>query len=250
MSRFATTRWSIILDARDGPEASRRSLELICRDYRRPVLAYIRHSPHASGDAEDLAQEFFARLVERRWDLDADPARGRFRALVLTALRRFLSDMHSARVAAKRGGGWQTLRLDADESVLAAPAQSSPEAVFDREWALTVLQRALDRLRDEAAAAGRAELFDHLSEFVVEPAENEDYRQLAEALGMRANTIAVSVHRLRGRLRVLARDELRQTVSSEQALDAELAHLRHALGGMPPEDGAPAAAPRPGLPLR
>ena len=104
MSPFATTRWSLILDARTGPDSARRAMEEIYRAYRGPVLAYVRRSGCTEGDAEDLVQDFFARLLEKRWDVGADPARGRFRTYMLTALRRFLLDAHDAATARKRGG--------------------------------------------------------------------------------------------------------------------------------------------------
>ena len=140
MSQFATTRWSLILDARGAPEDARPALEEICRAYRGPVLSYVRRAGHAGADAEDLTQEFFARLLERRWDERADPARGRFRSFLLTALKRFLIDQHAARTAQKRGGA---LSHDDDGlETIAGPEALSPEAAFERAWAATVIERA------------------------------------------------------------------------------------------------------------
>lgn len=229
MTRFVTTRWSQILASHQGPEGARRALEAICIAYREPVLAYIRHHGYGVGDAEDLAQEFFARLVERRWDMEADPGRGRFRALLLTALRRHLSDQLAARHAQRRGGGRVPLDADDPRLALAGAAHESPEHAFDRTWALTLLQRAFERLQREAVAAGKGEQFERLAEFIAEPAVGKDYRALGAALGLRSNTLAVTVHRLRLRLRELVREELLETVGSEHDLDAEMAHLRGAL---------------------
>lgn len=227
MSQFATTRWSLILDARGAPGAARPALEEICRAYRAPVLSYVRRAGHASADAEDLTQEFFTRLLERRWDERADPARGRFRSFLLTALKRFLIDQHAARSAQKRGGA---LSHDDDSlDAIAGPEALSPEAAFERAWAATVIERAFARLGEEAAGNGRGELFARLAPYLAEPAEAADYRRLAETLGMRANTLAVSVHRLRLRLRELVRAEIADQTDGPESAASELATLRQAL---------------------
>lgn len=226
MSPFATTRWSLILDARTGPASARRALEEIYRAYRGPVLAYVRRSGHGDAEAEDLVQDFFARLIEKRWDTGADPARGRFRTYMLVALRRFLHDAGDAAHAAKRGGG----QLRVDESALAAlPSAQSPERAFERAWAITVIERAYTKLREETRGNGREALFEQLAPFLGETAGASEYRALGEQLGMRPNTIAVSVHRLRTRLRALVRDELADQVDGPDAVDAELRVLRAAL---------------------
>ena len=226
MPGFATTRWSLILDAHLGPEAALDALEQICRDYRGPVLSYVRRCGYSAADAEDLTQEFFTRLLERRWHTNADPARGRFRSYLLTALRRFLLDAKDSASARKRGGGH--LRVDTEDAigVLAAPSTESPEQAFTRNWMNTVLERAVHRLRNEAIAAGKGELFQRLNGFIAEPPDASGYRALALELNLRANTIAVNVHRLRQRLRTLVRLELLQTVADPAALDDELRELR------------------------
>ncbi|ODS64513.1 MULTISPECIES: sigma-70 family RNA polymerase sigma factor [unclassified Arenimonas] len=228
MSRFATTRWSLILDARGAPETARPALEEICRAYRSPVLSYVRCSGHGAADAEDLTQEFFARLLERRWDARADPARGRFRSFLLTALKRFLLDQRDAARTLKRGGGSRHAGEDALDDV-GDELALSPEAAFERAWAATVLQRAFERLAAEAEKAGRGQLFSRLSPFLAEPAEASEYRELADTLGMRANTLAVSVHRLRLRLRELVREEIADQTDGPESAAVELATLRQAL---------------------
>lgn len=228
MSQFATTRWSLILDARTGQDRAREALEEICRAYRAPILGFVRSSGHAGADAEDLTQEFFTRLLERRWDERADPARGRFRSFLLTALKRFLMDQHDARIALKRGGHLRAAGDDALEDI-AGPEALSPEAAFERAWAATVIERACERLREETERAGRGDLFARLSPYLAEPAEATEYRALAEELGMRANTLAVSVHRLRLRLRELVRAEIADQTDGPEAADSELRTLRKAL---------------------
>ena len=229
---FATTRWSLILDARTGPEAGRVALEQICRDYRGPVLSYVRRQAHLlalpGADAEDLTQEFFARLLEQGWHARADPSRGRFRSYLLTALRRFLSDARDSAGAQKRGGG--QLRVNGEGAIdgLAAAGSESPEQAFTRHWMKTVIERAMQKLEAETRAAGKGDLFARLSGFLGETPEAAVYQRLGEQLGMRANTIAVGVHRLRQRLRALVREELLQTVADPQALDEELLELRGA----------------------
>lgn len=231
MSPFATTRWSLILDARTGPDSARKAMEEIYRAYRGPVLAYVRRSGRADAEAEDLTQEFFARLLERRWDTSADPARGRFRTYMLTALRRFLLDAQDAAHAQKRGG--DRMRVDAEEALAALPSAQSPERAFERAWALTVIERAYAALRDETRHAGRAALFEQLAPFLGETAGAAEYRDLGERLGMRPNTIAVSVHRLRLRLRELVRRELADQTDGPDAVEAELRVLREALQAEP-----------------
>lgn len=229
MSRFATTRWSLILDARTGPEAAREAMEEICRAYRSPVLAYVLRSGRAAPDAEDLTQEFFARLLERRWDEAADPARGRFRAFLLTALKRFLLDAQDAAQAQKRGGQQRQVDWEDAGDTFAAPSSQSPDLAFERAWAITVIERAYDRLREEAGRAGRQALFARLSPFLGEAAEAADYQRLGDELGLRPNTVAVSVHRLRLRLRELVREEIADQTEGPHAVESELRVLRAAL---------------------
>jgi RNA polymerase sigma-70 factor (ECF subfamily) len=226
MNGFATTRWSLILDARTGPEAGRVALEQICRDYRQPVLSFVRKHGYHGPDAEDLTQDFFARLLEQGWHARADPSRGRFRSYLLTALRRFLSDARDSAGAQKRGGG--QLRVSADETfaTLTAPGSESPEQAFTRHWMKTVVERATQKLEKEVQAAGKQDLYAQLQSFLGEAPDPSAYRELGERLGMRPNTIAVGVHRMRQRLRALVREELLQTVSDESSLDEELKELR------------------------
>jgi RNA polymerase sigma-70 factor (ECF subfamily) len=228
VTRFATTRWSLILDARQA-DTSRDALEEICRAYRAPVLAYVRRHGYSQADAEDLTQDFFARFLERRWDAELDPLRGHFRAFLLLAIKRFLITAYEAAHAIKRGGG--LVRLDAGDQLegVEAPHAESPEQVFQREWALTVLDRSFSRLRNEAQHAGKEELFNQLSPYVAERPAAEEYHRIAEELGLRANTVAVAVHRMRARLRELVREELAETCSGRATIDAELHALRDTL---------------------
>lgn len=217
----------MILDARH-PEVARRALEDICRAYRGPVLTYIRRAGYPIDEAEDLTQEFFVRFLEGRWDEGADPARGHFRGLLLISLKRFLINADHAAHARKRGG--DTLHLDFDdEPNVAAPDSDSPDQAFERAWVFTVLERSFARLRMEAQSAGKAELFEQLSPYVAERPLADDYQRIAAQLGLRTNTVAVAVHRLRTRLRELVREELADTCAGPDGVEAELAALRETL---------------------
>lgn len=229
MSRFETTRWSLVLGAAGEPQQARAALDTLCRTYRRPVFAYIRRHVSGSDAAEDLTQAFFLEFVEHAWHARADPARGRFRAYLLTAVRRFLVDQHVATRRLKRGAGVVFESIDADGAGDVA-GSDDPEAAFDRDWALAVLDAALARLRDEAEAAGKLALFEHLREFLTERPADADYERTAAALGLRRNTLAVAVHRLRHRLRELVRAEIGETAHGREAMSQEMRELRAAFG--------------------
>lgn len=232
MSRFNTTQWSVVLGAQGTGDAARAALESLCRTYRPPVLAYISSRGYRSDVAEDLTQSFFTRFLERADYSDADPARGRFRGYLLTSIKHFLINSAAEAGRVKRGGRIQFESIDCngnDGDGLPADG-ANPEDVFERAWALVVLDSALRRLRNEAQLAGRGELFDHLRDFMAEPPDEADYARVAAALNLRRNTVAVSVHRLRQRLRALVREEVAQTAADRSALDIELRELRSALG--------------------
>jgi len=226
MSKFQTTRWSLITAARDHPSQARVALEQLCRAYRPPVLAFVRRSGYAAGDADDLTQAFFLRFLERGWYADADPHRGRFRTLLLVALRNFLHDQH-AQASALRRGALQVVDVDAFDEV--PGDDESPEQAFTRAWLGTVLGHAMHRLEREWTAAGKQAQFEQLAPLLVEHAEAKDMQQLAQVTGVRSNTLAVQAHRMRQRLRQLVRLELLQTVGSAEALEQELAELRDVL---------------------
>jgi RNA polymerase sigma-70 factor (ECF subfamily) len=231
MSRFPTTRWSIVLGAGSTDTTARAALEKLCRTYRAPVLAYVRRSVRDADLAEDYTQAFFARLIENDTTTAADPTRGRFRTWLLVAVQRFIGHEVERARATKRGGSAGHVDLeDADALAGAVAPGPSPEQAFDRDWALALVQAALARLREEAAAAGKLALYERLREFVVERPDDADYAAVADELGLRRNTVAVAIHRLRARLRELVRAELAETVAGPEALAAELAALKSVLG--------------------
>jgi len=231
MGQFQTTRWSLIATAsQEHPSLAREALEQLCRVYRPPVVAYLHRSGHAPADAEDLAQAFFVRFIERGWYRDADPGRGRFRSLLLTSLRRFALDQAQAEHAARRDAS-RTTTLDAAG---AEPSgDDTPERAFTRAWMGTVLDNAWSRLQEEWTRAGKHELFARIAPLLLERAESTELHALAAELGLRPNTLAVQVHRVRQRLRQLVRLELLQTVGDHEALELELAELRGAMPETP-----------------
>lgn len=224
---FTSTHWSMVLSAREGLSlTSQAALERLCRAYWPPIYAFLRRKGHAPPDAQDLAQEFFARLLRRETFADADPQRGRFRTFLLSALSCFLIDEHRRATRQKRGGGEQPISLDdeqAEELYLEVPGPGlSPDQMFDRRWRLALLQQALRRLESECAAAGKQRQFTSLKEFLTSPASVGAYDPIAAELGTSPRTIAVTIHRLRQRFRELVREEVAQTVTNPAEFDEEL----------------------------
>ena len=226
---FATTRWTVVLAAGrpDSPQAA-VALEELCRTYWFPLYAYVRRRGPTREDAEDLTQAFFARLLEKGFLESADAERGRFRAFLLTALKRFLANEWDRSRTLKRGGGATPFPLDpqqADTQFLAASNDLPPDRAFDREWAVALLERVVVRLRDDCASEGRAAQFDHLKVFLTSSKGTSSHADTAAALGMEEGAVRVAVHRLRKRYRQLLRDEVAQTLTEGAEVDAEMAAL-------------------------
>ena len=231
---FLTTRWSVVLAAGHAAEpGSRRALGELCETYWYPLYAYVRRRGYRGEDARDLTQAFFTRLLEKNAVGAADPDRGRFRAFLLGALKNFLANEWDREQAQKRGGGRRVLSLDFE----AAEGRFSPEPedpappdnAFEREWALEVLQRALQRLREEYAGKGRAQLFAKLEGCLVPGGATKAYKQLALELAMSEGAVKVAVHRLRSAFREALREEISQTVRGPEELEEELRDLIAAL---------------------
>ncbi len=234
--QFATTHWSVVLAAgRDSSTAAREALEHLCRAYWYPLYAYARRRGYAPHDAEDLVQGFFGKLIENEILHGVDRETGRFRSFLLVCFNHFLSDAHDYHHRLKRGGGQEVVSLDAhsaEESYRLEPVDGlDPERIYERRWALTVLAQVLARLKAELEAEGKRELFEHLQALVVGEPGTGRHAAAAERLGMSEGAIAVMVHRLRQRYRRLLRQEIAQTVSRPEEVDAELRHLMEALRG-------------------
>ena len=223
--RFDTTRWSLVLDAGGTGSEAHAALETLCRIYRPPVVAYVRSWRGGRDDAEDLSQAFFAHLLEHRLAARADRERGRFRAFLLTSLKNFLAGQQARAATQRRGAGAGMVSLDDFD-----PAdEAGPEQAFEREWAQTVLREAFKRLQAEAAERGRRELFERLRPFLLEVPEEAAYGDLAEQLGLRRNSLAVAVHRMRSRLQELVREVVADTTGGADDADSELRRMRRAL---------------------
>jgi RNA polymerase sigma-70 factor (ECF subfamily) len=227
---FATTHWTVVLAAGQerSPQAA-RALEELCRTYWFPLYAYIRRRGHTKEDAEDLTQSFFARLLEKNPFARLDSEKGKFRAFLLASLKHFLSNEHDKAVTLKRGGGQSHLSLDlqtADAQFqLAATNGPSPDRAFDREWALALLARVIDRLQSECAADGKARLFEHLKQFLTATQAEPAQSKVAAALGMEEGAVRVAIHRLRKRYRQLLRDEIAHTLADAAMVDEEMRAL-------------------------
>jgi RNA polymerase sigma-70 factor (ECF subfamily) len=228
--RFHTTRWSVVVNAGGKGDNARDALAALCRIYRPPVLAYVR-ARLAESDAEDVTQAFFAHLLERRLPERADRERGRFRSYLLTSLKHFLVEEHERASALRRGGGLTAVSDSVIEFI--AAADPSPEQAFEREWARTVLRDALTQLEAETAGAGRIELFARLRPFLIDDPDQGDYDEIAQALGLRRNTVAVAVHRLRARLQEIVRELVADTADDPAEIDEELRCMRRMLVPQP-----------------
>lgn len=231
---FATTHWSVVVAAgqRDTPRAI-AALEKLCRSYWYPLYAHVRRRGYSVEDAQDLTQEFFARLLDGRWLARADQARGRFRTFLLTALERFLvNEWHKDR-ALKRGAGQRPvpIQLEAAETRYGVePAdERTPEQAFEYRWALTLLEEVMRQLETEFLGAGQGDAFAALKPCLVVAPAPESYPALAARLGMEEGAVRVAVHRLRQRYRELLRAEIAHTVDSPGEIDAEMRHLYQVL---------------------
>jgi RNA polymerase sigma-70 factor (ECF subfamily) len=229
-SSFATTRWSIVLSAgqRASPE-SQQALAELCQRYWYPLYAYVRRHIRQAEDAQDLTQEFFARLLDKNAVAAADPERGRFRTFLLTACRNFLTNEWQRGRRAKRGGGRPVMSLDfavGESRFGREPADPrTPERLFDRQWALTLLDRVLDRLRAEHIASGRQTAFEQLKQFLAGTPADSNQAGAAHVLGLSEGAFKVALHRLRARYRDLLRDEVAHTLDAGADVDAEIQTL-------------------------
>ncbi len=232
---FATTHWSVVLCAGESQTPqSAVALDKLCSSYWYPLYAFVRNSGHGPEESRDLTQEFFARLLEKKWLKAADPQRGRFRTFLLSALKHFLANEWDRAQSLKRGGGREHIALDgleAEERFALEPQDTAtPEALYDRRWAMTLLARAQDRLRDEMTASGQGERFDALEPTLAGERVDEGYSALAARFGLAETGVKAMVLRLRRRFRVLLREEISETLDIGQDPEAEMRELLSALG--------------------
>lgn len=227
---FETTRWSLVLAAghRSSPDAQ-AALTTLCRSYWFPLYSYVRRRVGNRDEAQDLTQAFFVQLLEKDYLAVARPERGKFRAFLLTSLKHFLSNQWDKARAQKRGGGRAAIPLDlaAGESryCLEPMDELTPERLFERQWALTLLEQVLRRLREESVATGKERQFERLKAFVAGQSSAGAYAAAAEALGVTEGAVKVAVHRFRRRYRELLRSEIAQTVAGPADVDDEIRSL-------------------------
>lgn len=227
---FRTTQWTQVLEAgHDDSARSAAALQRLCSTYWFPIYAYVRKQGHSPHDAEDLTQEFFARLLRLKSLETVSPEKGKFRTFLLVSLKHFLADAWDAAKATKRGGGCTIVSLDEESAEeryqLEAASEAPPDVAFDRRWVVSMLEHALATMHKEYEAGGRIEHFNHMKEFLQNAAGDGDYDRIGAALAMSSGSVAVAVHRFRQRYRDLVRAEIANTVSSSEEMEEELRHL-------------------------
>jgi RNA polymerase sigma-70 factor (ECF subfamily) len=228
---FPTTRWTLILSARDGGDAERAALETLLATYWKPVYFFLRRRGRSVEAAEDAVQGFFLHLLQRDVLPRLDPARGRFRSYLLTSLQNYLANEHEKAAAVKRGGRVKIVPLDTAAGERELPgAPEDPDAAFDREWASGIMDRALARLRGEyeqGKRKGPAEVF--LAFF--RPVESPSYAEAAAACGLTTAQFKAALHRARDRFRELVREEVAATVEHDGDVEVEMRALFEVLAG-------------------
>jgi DNA-directed RNA polymerase specialized sigma24 family protein len=232
---FETTRWSLVLAAgSDDSSAARAALATLCETYWYPLYAYVRRHGTNADDARDLTQGFLTSLLERRDFEHLRQERGRFRAFLLASLKHFLSNEAARRRTQKRGGGITLLPLSFDEAegrYRVEPEESAtPETLYERRWALTVIERVLGQLRREWEATGRGPEFDELKSCLLGQNPSGGYAALADRLQTTEGALKTAVHRLRRRFQVELRKDIAETVSDPADIDDEIRYLVRALG--------------------
>lgn len=232
---FAATRWTVVLAAagdRSGTQR-RHALEELARIYWFPLYAYIRRRGHHAPEAEDLTQEFFARLLEKKSLTAVDRKKGKFRSFLLASVKNFLANEWDKSQSQKRGGGRPLVALDAMDAEtryrLEPADELTPERLFERRWAVAVLDQVMARLEQEYEARGAGRVFEVLKDCLAGTAETPGYADLAGRLGMTQGALKVASHRLRKRYRELLRDEIAQTVAAPELIDEEIRYLLDSL---------------------
>jgi RNA polymerase sigma factor (sigma-70 family) len=228
-ARFATTHWSLVQSA-GGARSSEaaRALAALCESYWFPLYAFVRRAGHSVEDAQDMTQEFFARLLAQRFLAKADRRKGHFRTFLLSAMKHFMADEYDRARAQKRGGGRSLLSfdtLDAENRYRLEPAKDlSPEKMFEKQWALSLLDRVLARLKAEMHADGKSALFEALKDSLAGD-RTTTYAAIGEQLGMAEGAVKTAAHRLRRRYRAILQDEIAQTVDSREEIPDEIRYL-------------------------
>ena len=231
---FEPTRWSVVLAAgKSDDPATVQALEVLCRSYWQPLYAYVRRQGYSTHDAQDLTQAYFERLFEKKYLQQVAPSKGRFRAFLLASLKHFLANEADRARAQKRGGQARFVPLhfdQAESTCCIEPADPvSTDAIFEKQWAATLLQNVLSLLEQDYVDAGKGHLFAALKDTLAGPRESIPYSALGATLGMSEGAIKTAVHRLRSRYREILRAEIERTVASPSQVEAELRELFAAL---------------------
>ena len=227
---FSTTHWSVVLQAgHDSSPDCNEALERLCRSYWYPLYAYVRRQGYSPHDAQDLTQEFFSRFLGRNFVSFADRSRGKFRTFLLTSLQHFLVNEWTKARTAKRGGFQQVISWDEQEAenrYLAEPTDGlAPDTIFEKRWAISLLEKVLAQLREETSAAGKGAQFESLKQYLWGEKSGVSYEEIGKELNMTEGAVKVAVHRLRQRYREMLRAEVAQTVATEEEVDVELQYL-------------------------
>jgi RNA polymerase sigma-70 factor (ECF subfamily) len=234
---FTPTHWSVVLAAAGHADSThaRDALEKLCRNYWQPIYVFIRRQGRNPHDAQDLTQEFFARLLERNYLACVDRGKGRFRSFLLVSVKHFLANEWDKAKAQKRGGGRIPISIDAaaaENSLQLEPADTlTAEKIFERRWALSLLEQVLRRLREEYTRDRKEKQFENLKATLTEPSRSLPYAEIAVRLETSEGAVKVAVHRLRQRYRELLRAEIADTVSDAAEIDDEIRNLFAALAG-------------------
>jgi DNA-directed RNA polymerase specialized sigma24 family protein len=231
---FATTHWSVVMAAGQEPSPQcSEALNKLCRTYWYPLYAYARRKGHGPEDAQDLTQEFFARLLKKNYLREVHPDKGRFRSFLLACFNHFLAKEWHKGQAAIRGGGCAPISLDGERAegrYLLEPVDlATPEQLFDRRWAMTLLESTMGRLRAECDAHGKGPLFEAVKDVLTGERSQEGYAALAARLGTTEDALKKAIQRMRARYGQLLRDEVAQTLTNPADLDGELRSLFAAL---------------------
>jgi RNA polymerase sigma factor (sigma-70 family) len=233
-SEFTTTHWTVVREAgQAGSPGASEALELLCRNYWYPLYAFVRRGGSSQHDAQDLTQAFFARFLEHKYVGLADQSRGKFRTFMIRSLKHFLANEWNKERADKRGGRSSTISFDEADAenryLLERADHTSPDKLYDKRWAMSLLEAVLKRLRGEFSAAGKSQLFDGLKVSAWGEASDISYAELGQKIGMAEGAVKVAAHRLRQRYRELLRMEVARTVDSETEVDEELRYLARIL---------------------
>ena len=232
---FVTTHWSLVLSAQDKDSPrSVEALESLCCTYWYPLYAFVRRQGRRPHDAQDLTQAFFARLLEKDYLKSAGREKGKFRTFLLVAFKRFLADEWDRQHAQKRGGFASIVSIDqelAESRFAAEPADHlQPDVLFDRQWAVALIERVMARLQEEYLASGRAKLFEYLRSCLARDESAPPYAEIAAQLNLTEAAVKMAVHRMRARYREIMRAEIADTVSSPEEIEEEIRHLFSTFG--------------------